>query len=442
MKWSKYNHLFKSPKFGYLLYNSETNSFAKLDEELFSALKDISQDNNKIKDIDTDILESLLQGKILIKKEIQNDFLYEKRFNYNLNTFNPEHLGLAIAPTTHCNFNCPYCYEEDRRPDYIDEETIDNLVEYIKKHEHVKSLSITWYGGEPLLAFKKIKQILERIAKLDITLNRHDVVTNGYLLDKEKAIYFQENNVTNMQITIDGDKKYHDNRRVLTSGAPTYDKIIENIDTFFKYNTSTHISIRMNLDDSNKDSFYPIYKELLERWKGKRIGIYPAFIKDYTENCSTHCSVVDREKRVNFYTDLYKKHNAEINFFPEHHIGGCGATNANYYVIGPKGEMYKCWNDIGIKERIIGYVNSDEVVNYNILTRYISGPTMFDDQECLDCKLFPVCDGGCNWLRQKNVFEGAKHDLCTNRKGNLNQFLELHYEQQLQRREQEAQTES
>lgn len=101
--------------------------------------------------------------------------------------------------------------------------------------------------------------------------------------------------------------------------------------------------------------------------------------------------------------------------------------------------MYKCWNDIGIEERVIGHLNNEEITNYNVLTRYLSGPTMFDDQECLECKLFPVCDGGCNWMRQKNVFEGATYDLCTNRKGNLDQFLELHYEQQLNNTEQDLQ---
>ena len=431
MKWSTYNHLFESQKFGYLLYNSESNSFAKLNKDMFYLLNEIAIDSNKINKLDESSLKSLVTSKILIDEKNERDFFYEKKFNYQFNSFDSSNLGLAIAPTTHCNFDCPYCYEENRLPNYMDEATIDHLIEFIKNHDRIKKLGLTWYGGEPLLAFKTIKKILAKIAKTDYELDRHGIVTNGYLLDKEKAIFFKDHNLTHVQITIDGAKEYHNQRRTPTSGTPTYDKILDNIDTFFKYNSEAFVTIRMNLDNVNIDSFYDTYNELLKRWKGNRIGIYPAFIIDHTENCTSQCSIVDRTKIVNFYTELYKKNGVNIQFFPEHHIGGCGATNINYFVIGPKGEMYKCWNDIGVKERIIGNVSADEVQNYKVLTRYLAGPTMFDDQECIDCKLFPVCDGGCSWLRQKNVFEGTSYDICTNRKGNINKFLELHYEQQL-----------
>ena len=45
--------------------------------------------------------------------------------------------------------------------------------------------------------------------------------------------------------------------------------------------------------------------------------------------------------------------------------------------------------------------------------RYTFESTIFNDKRCKDCKLFPICDGGCSWFRYKNVFEGKKYDLCT-----------------------------
>lgn len=54
---------------------------------------------------------------------------------------------------------------------------------------------------------------------------------------------------------------------------------------------------------------------------------------------------------------------------------------------------------------------------------------MSDDGKCLDCKLYPICDGGCAWNRHKNLFEGAKIDLCSNRAANPQKSFELYYEQ-------------
>lgn len=262
MKWSKYNHLFESKKYGYLLYNGETNSFAKVERDMFHLLKLISIGESSIVDLDKDTLASLLSAKVFIDEKSENDFFYEKKFNYQFNSFDSANLGLAIAPTTHCNFNCPYCYEENRLPNYMTEATVNHLIDFINRHERIKNVGITWYGGEPLMAFKTIQQLLEKLVKTKCELGRHDIVTNGYLLDKEKAVFFREQNLTLMQITIDGGKEYHNKRRILTSGAPTYDKILNNIDTFFKYNPDTYVSVRMNLDDINIDSFYKTYSAL------------------------------------------------------------------------------------------------------------------------------------------------------------------------------------
>lgn len=75
------------------------------------------------------------------------------------------------------------------------------------------------------------------------------------------------------------------------------------------------------------------------------------------------------------------------------------ATILNYFVVGPEGELYKCWNDIGDKDSIVGNVLDDKITNYDLLSRYLGGPTMSDDPKCVNCKLYPICNGGCAWSR-------------------------------------------
>ena len=432
MKFSKYNHIFHSAKYGFLLYNSETNSFAELDEKLYLQFSEIESGNIDITEIDSTLINELIKAKVLVANE--KSFYYEKKFRYYLNNFNPNLLRLAIAPTTFCNFNCPYCYEENRKPVFMSKETEDNLIKFIKKHKTVDSVDITWYGGEPLANFKSIQNILEKISEnIDVKLGSHSMITNGYLLDEEKSQYFSQHQLDSIQITIDGNKNSHDRRRILQNGGATYDTIIENIEGFLKYNKNTRILIRVNIDATNSTDFITLYNNLMDRWTNKNIFVYPAFVRDYTDSCSTNCSTLQHEDKVKFYMNLYEKHGLMINFYPDLRIGGCGATSINYYVVGPKGELYKCWNDIGVDEKIIGFLNNDSIPQQDILTQYIVGPTMFEDEECKSCKLFPICDGGCHWMRLKNKYEGKNYDLCTNRKNHLDKFLELHYEMKLKK---------
>lgn len=432
MKYSKYNILFQSKKYGYLLYNSESNCFAELEQNLYDKLLKIKQKQLDVDTLDVLLLDELKNAKILVEDD--NIFNRQKKLMYYLNSFNTTRLGLAIAPTTFCNFNCSYCYEENRKPIFMSDETENDLIKFIKKHNKIEKLDITWYGGEPLANFKSIKSILKKIVTEEkILIGNHTLITNGYLLDKEKSEYFVDFPLDNVQITIDGSKESHNKRRVLQNGGATYDTIIKNIDTFVELNENTQISIRVNIDIDNSKDYVEINKNLINRWPKNNIVVYPAFVRDYSDSCSNNCQVLQHEDKVNFLFDLYKKHDIDINCYPGLVIGGCGATCLNYYVVGPDGELYKCWNDIGVEEKIIGYLNKNTIPNKDILSQYLVGPSIFDDNKCKKCEIFPICDGGCQWVRLKNANEGKNFDLCSNRKNYITQFLELHYEMKLKK---------
>ena len=439
MKYSKYNYLFES-KYGFLLYNSASNAFLKLSENLYALLAAVEKGEIEVNQLDENTTETLCKAKILVEND--DVVLYKKRLQYYFNTFDSTNLGLAIAPTTNCNFSCVYCYEGSRKPIYMSVEVENALLQFIKSHKRVEKLNLTWYGGEPLLGFDSIKRLLNGISKIDnLSLSKHTMTTNGYLLTEEKALFFRDYPLDCVQITIDGNKEMHNCRRKLCVGnGETYDTIVNNIDTFISYNPNTRIAIRANLDHTNLETFIEEYNELTERWKGDNVIVYPAFVQDFRSitqevsednfainGCRDVC--LTSSEKLAFFEELHRKFNLKINFTPQYAIGGCGATVLNYYVVGPEGELYKCWNDIGNKEAIVGNVLEDKITNYDLLSRYLAGPSMSDDTKCLACKLYPICDGGCAWNRHKNLFEGAKIDLCSNRAANPQKSFELYYEQ-------------
>jgi uncharacterized protein len=246
-------------------------------------------------------------------------------------------------------------------------------------------------------------------------------------LDEKKSKYFSQHPLNLIQITIDGDRETHDQRRGLINGGGTFDTIIENIDTFFKFNKRTNVSIRMNIDSTNITKFILLHNLLTDKWKDENLNIYPAFVSDRSEKCSNNCAILDIEKQNKFIFEMYEKHGIAINLYPELQLSGCSATNVNSYLVGPKGELYKCWNDIGIEDKVIGNLNTEKLNNQHILAQYLVGPSMFEDQKCIACELFPVCDGGCQWMRLKNINEATNFNLCSNKKNYLTKFLELHY---------------
>lgn len=87
-----------------------------------------------------------------------------------------------------------------------------------------------------------------------------------------------------LQITIDGDKDTHNKTRVLKNGKSSFEQIIRNVDKAVELLPKCHIGIRTNIGKNNKDEYPALYKRLSERWKGKNIHIYHAFVMDNSQD--------------------------------------------------------------------------------------------------------------------------------------------------------------
>ena len=93
--------------------------------------------------------------------------------------------------------------------------------------------------------------------------------------------------------------------------------------------------------------------------------------------------------------------------------------------IGPQGEVYKCWNDVGDSSKVIGKIGG-KVENEVLLLRYLVGADPFEDPNCLNCFLLPVCGGGCPLSRIQKKYDGKEINYCPLIKDNLYDFLLAH----------------
>jgi uncharacterized protein len=138
---------------------------------------------------------------------------------------------------------------------------------------------------------------------------------------------------------------------------------------------------------------------------------------------------MNRDKKAQFLINLYKNYRFNaLGLYPPSYRYECAIRNPYHLTIGPEGEIYKCWNDVGNKEKIVGNLIDKEVTNKTLLTRYYVAGDALDSEECKQCFHFPVCGGGCPYVRIENEFNNANIDTCDYMKGNLQEFLELHYD--------------
>lgn len=195
------------------------------------------------------------------------------------------------------------------------------------------------------------------------------------------------------------------------------------------------VHIRVNIDKENLEHF----EELLDILKEQGLEDCPlnlGHVKAYTNACaSIDDSCLNNkefaEQSLRYQKVLHRKGFRATNYpyYPGVKGNYCCADSSSAYVIDPKGFMYKCWNDIGNEERMVGNVLDPEkvadqntIINMNYL---LWSP--FEFEECTQCNLLPICMGGCPY----NGTYKYQSPECENWKYTLVDVLKVVYDQNM-----------
>jgi len=436
LKWSRFNFLFDSSEHGKLLYNSYNNAFIKLDVSLYELFSAFKLSRNIIKhELSDKELDYFIKTKIFVKND--EDLVEQMHYESLHRIYDKKHLVLTIAPTQYCNFSCTYCYEKWRTPGRMSDETADAIIAHLenqKKRFGLETISLTWYGGEPLLESERILKLGRRINELGVKIIENDIITNGYLFNDNNIASLVELKVDSVQITLDGFKEVHDIRRPLLSGKGTFDRIIHNLDKYYSGENSDKLTIalRVNIDKSNKSSYLEIYSWLKERYPSEKMIVYPGWIH-LDENDEKKCDCFSRNESTDFCFDLCKNHDIiSENLYPDDINMECMTRNPNSMIVGWQGEIYKCYEDLGNEDLVVGNINYEKIwTNHELISKYAVGIDHYQDPICRKCSYLPICYGGCPIRRLENKYEGKSNDCCTPFKGRLEEFLNLQYERSI-----------
>lgn len=413
--WSKYNIFFEREDC-YFLYCPLSNSFAKLSKDTYEYLKGRFENDLPMED---DELKETLRSMKSIDTDDELEIMKIRHLE-DLRKFSRKSVSLTINPTLACNFRCGYCFEKEHQNKYMTPEIEDKIVEYVSNCTESNRVFVTWFGGEPLLGFKTIRSLTGKLMALGKDYEA-GMITNGYLLTEDIARQLTGLKIKSIQITLDGKRDIHDSRRFLAGGGRTFDRIVENIRNCQRIAPEVRISIRVNVDNSNKNDFVDIRNELMGM-DLPNIDIHPGIVQsDETDSACTACN---REEVISLLLDLYLKHGLNyIDLFPKNRWRSCVARNIASIVIGPDGELYDCWNDVGDIDRVIGMLGK-KPSNIKLHLEYLSGKSQFEDPDCLECRRLPVCSGGCQNKRLKSK---NKEDNCILGKNHMEDFLYMHY---------------
>ena len=220
MKWSRYNDLFQSQRNGWLLFNSASRNFLKIEDGELALIQKIAQDPEHADYSSFPMLYMQLRSMgFIVEDSADDDLCNIIRMRALTELYAPGNLLLTIAVTRACNFDCSYCFEGNRTGKPMSAEVEDQLIKFIGRF-YTRDVSLTWFGGEPLLAFDRILSIDRRVRELGKRIIA-SMITNGFLLDDYKVSKLNDLNISYLQITLDGKKETHDSRRFQKNGAPT-----------------------------------------------------------------------------------------------------------------------------------------------------------------------------------------------------------------------------
>ncbi|MFH1235999.1 MAG: radical SAM protein [Parcubacteria group bacterium] len=318
-----------------------------------------------------------------------------------------------------CNIACGYCYNgssrtlRDKPSRLISMETLELLFAGMAKVAG-GNFTVIWHGGEPLLAGKEFyRSAIE--AQRRVVGNRckvrHCVQTNGTLIDSEWVDLFEKYDVA-PSFSMDGPKDLHDAVRVRPDGTGTYDDVLRG------YNLSRNRGIRTGLMVvvSSVNVSYP---ERMWEWILKQgitsLDFMPCFEPELVCAGRPRFSVTE-DDMTRFLVrsfDLWFDHgdpNIRIRTFRETIKGMIGARNGvcswngsclNNISIAQDGRVFPCSRYHSYPEMTYGTLGP------NTLEELMTSPSTISTREgiaraqdqCPDCRWFPICHSGCPFLR-------------------------------------------
>ena len=312
--------------------------------------------------------------------------------------------NFRIWTTSACNARCYYCFEKGMSHCNMNMETAKATVDFICSCLSPEDeVLIEWFGGEPLINTEVIDYITDALDAFCADKNikvSYAMISNGSLIDEALAQKISNDwHIKSIQITLDGMGSDYDNaKNYYNKTKYNFDSVINSIHLLNENNV--HVGIRLNYDTHNYQSLVSLINFLSEEFDHSKVScyVYPV----WTSLLSDNDQFVSQSKADEQYFNLLKLI-IELKMgtvqkvlrlgFRKHQ---CHACHEYGFSILPDGKLGKCDETFN---QVIGNV-WDGIVDNETYSYWTSHDL---EEECINCKYLPMCQGGCRSSRFNNM---------------------------------------
>lgn len=311
-----------------------------------------------------------------------------------------------------CNLACKYCFagegeycgDRSLMSFEVGKQAFDFL---IANSGTRKNLEVDFFGGEPLMNFEVVKQLVAYAREQEKIHNknfRFTLTTNGVLLDEE-VMDFANKEMYNVVLSLDGRKETNDRMRVSRNGKGSYDLIVPKFKEMVKRRGDKEYYIRGTYTHYNTDFTKDILhmadlgftKLAMEPVVASPDAPYalkeedlPVLFDQYEKLAA---EMVRREKNGKGFTFFHYMIDLEGGPCIAKRIAGCG-VGTEYVAVTPWGDLYPCHQFVGDENYLLGNV-FDGITNEEVRSRF-KMCNIYTRPQCNDCFARLYCSGGCS----------------------------------------------
>ena len=381
----------------------ESRSKEEIILELCAKYPEITDDD--IEEIFQDIEELKKEGKLFSEdkfKDLQIDIKAR-----------PTQLKALCLHIAHdCNMCCKYCfagegeYSGDRSlmSFEVGKRALDFLIEQSGSR---KNLEVDFFGGEPLLNFDVVKQLVAYARSIEKEKGknfRFTLTTNGVLLDDE-VMEWANKECYNVVLSLDGRKETNDRMRRTRNDKGTYDLILPKFQKMAKERNQQGYYIRGTYTHYNTDFANDILH--LADMGFEQLAMEPVVTDPKTDYALQESDIPKLKDQYDLLAKEMCKRNREGKGFTFFHymidleggpciykrISGCG-VGTDYMAVTPWGDLYPCHQFVGDEKFLLGNV-FDGVKNTDIVNEF-KLCNVYSREACQDCFAKLYCSGGCS----------------------------------------------
>ena len=318
-------------------------------------------------------------------------------------------LCLHIAHS--CNLNCSYCFasqgkyhgERALMSFEVGKQALDFLVENSGSR---RNLEVDFFGGEPLMNFEVVKQLVEYARSIEKEKGknfRFTLTTNGVLVDDD-VIEFSNREMSNVVLSLDGRKDVHDRFRVDYQGRGSWGVVVPKFQKFVKERGNKAYYMRGTFTHHNPD-FLEDIKVMLDLGFTE-LSMEPVVCAADDPSALTESDKAIVMEQYEKLAELMLQKYREGKPFTFYHymidlkggpciykrVSGCG-SGTEYMAVTPWGDLYPCHQFVGDDKYKLGNV-FDGVINTAIQDEFMEC-NVYTRPECADCWAKLYCSGGC-----------------------------------------------